>query len=186
MVKDDNSQQEVQFQWFVMRDLKRSNALNPAWKVLNDKEFEVFTPMHWKLSSQGGRKKRLYVPVVPDLLFVHSDKATLEMEVKRTPTLQFRFIKGYGGKPMTVRDSDMQRFIYAVTNSPSVHYYAPSEINPGIKGKEVRIIGGPLNGFEGTVVSVKGSRIKRLIVEIPNMITAGVEVNPEFIEIKGK
>ena len=84
---------------------------------------------------------------------------------------------------MVVSDSDMQRFIDAVTNSASVRYYSPSEINSAMKGKYVHIIGGALNGYQGILLSVRGSKIKRLVVEIPNLITAGIEVDPEYIKI---
>ena len=36
--------------WFVMRDLKRCNAKQPAYKLFKDLGMEVFTPMVWKLS----------------------------------------------------------------------------------------------------------------------------------------
>lgn len=50
-------------------------------------------------------------------------------------------------------------------------------------GKKVRIVGGPLNGYEGNLQKMQGSRVKRLFVELPNLLTAAVEVQPEFIQI---
>ena len=50
-------------------------------------------------------------------------------------------------------------------------------------GRAVRIIGGPLDGYEGNLLSVRGSRTKRLIVELPEFFSAGVEVDPEYIEL---
>ena len=50
-------------------------------------------------------------------------------------------------------------------------------------GKKVKIIGGPLNGYEGNLLFIRGSRKKRLIVEIPGFLTAAVEVDPEFITL---
>ena len=41
---------EQQMHWYVMRDLKRSNAKLPAYKQLSDEHIEVFTPMQWRLS----------------------------------------------------------------------------------------------------------------------------------------
>lgn len=35
--------------WFVMRDLKRPNALSPAWKTLPGMGFEVFTPLRTRI-----------------------------------------------------------------------------------------------------------------------------------------
>ena len=48
-------------------------------------------------------------------------------------------------------------------------------------GRSVRIIGGPLDGYEGRLQKLQGSRTKRLLVELPGLITAAVEVQPEFI-----
>lgn len=170
-------------QWYALRDLKRANAKHRAWEVLTEKGFEVFTPLHWKLiSNKSGRKTRVRVPVIYDLLFVRSDRESLDMEIQRMETLQHRFVKGCGGNPMVVPSSEMERFIHAVSNSESVRYYSPSEITSAMKGKHVCIIGGALNGYEGLLLSVRGSKVKRLVVELPNLITAGIEVNPEYIK----
>ena len=50
-------------------------------------------------------------------------------------------------------------------------------------GKKVRIIGGPLNNYEGRLQKLQGSRIKRLFVELPGLFTASVEVQHEFIQV---
>ena len=176
-IKDDHCQ------WYALRDLKRANAKHRAWEVLAEKGFEVFTPMHWKLiSKKGGRKIRVHVPVIYDLLFVRADRESIDLEIQKTDTLQHRFVKGCGGNPMVVSDSDMQRFIYAVTNSESVKYYSPLEITSAMRGKYVEIIGGALNGYAGLLLSVRGSKVKRFVIELPNLITAGIEVNPEYIK----
>ena len=44
--------------WYVMRDLKRRNAKNPAYSMLEDAGFEVFTPMKWEVCTSRGRKVR--------------------------------------------------------------------------------------------------------------------------------
>nr|WP_172618142.1 hypothetical protein [Parabacteroides distasonis] len=35
--------------WFVLRDLTRPNAKRPAYRLLEEKGIEVFTPMRWQL-----------------------------------------------------------------------------------------------------------------------------------------
>lgn len=82
---------------------------------------------------------------------------------------------------MVVRDDDMNRFIHAVTATDNAIYYQPGELTEAMYGKKIRIVGGPLDSFEGFLLSVKGLRKRRLIVEIPNYITAAVEVNPEYV-----
>lgn len=48
-------------------------------------------------------------------------------------------------------------------------------------GRMIRIEGGPLDGYEGRLLSIRGARVKRLIVEIPGLLVAAVEVDPEYI-----
>lgn len=170
--------------WFVMRDLKRHNALLPAYKMLAERGFEVFTPMKWVLSPRlrGGKRERKAVPFMQDLLFVRDCRRNLDPVVEITPTLQYRYLRHGYCLPMTVRDEDMERFITAVNSTESIRYYKPEEITPAMHGRKIRIVGGALDGFDGTLVTTRGSKVKRLLVELPNLLSAGVEVNPEYIQ----
>lgn len=169
--------------WFVMRDLKRSNARMPAYRFLSDRYFEVFTPMKCQLSIRDGRRIKEMVPVIRDLLFVHSSRQELDPVVASTPTLQYRYERGSYCKPMTVPEPEMERFIHAVNATEQPKYFLPGELTPEMCGRTVHIIGGALNGYEGKLLSMRGSRKKRLIVELPNFLSAGIEVEPEFIEL---
>lgn len=60
--------------WFVMRDLKRPNALSPAWRTLPGMGFEVFTPMRARIVMRKGVPVREILPVVNDLLFVSAER----------------------------------------------------------------------------------------------------------------
>ena len=168
-------------QWFVMRDLKRGNAKQPAYKLLGELKIRFFTPMVWKLRIRQGKRVRQQVPFMPDLLFVYDSRKVLDPLVEQIATLQYRFVKGGNHQPMTVRNADMERFIRAVDAMNNPCFYTPEEINPDMLGKKVRIVGGLLDGYEGCLQKMQGSRIKRLFVELPNLLTATVEVLPEFI-----
>ena len=170
-------------QWFVMRDLKRGNAKQPAYKLLGELKIRFFTPMVWKLRIRQGKRVRQQVPFMPDLLFVYDSRKVLDPLVEQIATLQYRFIKGDNRQPMTVRNADMERFIRAVDAMNNPCFYTPEEINPDMLGKKVRIVGGLLDGYEGCLQKMQGSRIKRLFVELPNLLTATVEVQPEFIQV---
>lgn len=174
---------ETDLHWFVMRDLKRSNAKMPAYQMLGNMGIKVFTPMVWKVVVRHGKRIPQEVPFMQDLLFVHESYKVLSPIVERVGTLQFRFLRDGKRTPMTVRDADMDRFIKAVEAAENPCFYAPNDIKPNMVGKYVRIIGGLLNGYEGRLLKLQGSRIKRLFVELPNLLTAAVEVQPEFIQI---
>jgi hypothetical protein len=50
-------------------------------------------------------------------------------------------------------------------------------------GRKIRIVGGPLNGYEGSLLTTRGSKVKRLLVELKGFLAVGVEVDPEYIQL---
>lgn len=173
---------DKQVQWFVMRDLKRANAKQPAYKLFDERNIRAFTPMTWRIVVEEGKRVRKQVPFIPDLLFVHENRENLDPIVARTTTLQYRWLRNTWREPMTVSDAAMSRFIKAVTSSDSHKYYLPEEVTPVMYGRKIRIIGGPLDGYEGSLITRRGSKVRRLLIEIPNLIAVGVEVRPEYIQ----
>lgn len=173
---------EKQTRWFVMRDLKRPNAKQPAYKFLREEGFEVFVPTKSQIITRHGKRVVEDVPVIRDLLFVHTEKERLDPIVARTETLQYRFMRNCGGTPMKVSDNEMERFIIAVSSSNDTQYYLPEEITPQMYGRKIRIVGGPLDGYEGNLITTRGSKVKRLMITLQDFFAAGVEVNPEYIQ----
>ncbi len=169
--------------WYAMRDLKRSNAKEPAYKLFESKKKEVFTPMIWKLVTVRGKKMRTEVPFIPDLLFVRDSRQNLDPVVDDTETLQYRYVKGGYRVPMVVPDAEMERFILAVKSSKEPKFFQPDEITPQMYGRRIRIVGGQLDTYEGFLLTTRGSKVKRLLVELKGFLAAGVEVNPEYIEL---
>ncbi len=177
---DDNDKKS----WYVMRDLKRPNAKHPAYKLLKEQGFEVFVPMKWLMTVKQGKRDREKSPVIQDLLFVHTTRDELDPIVGKTPTLQYRYVRGDAFQnPLTVRKNDMERFIHAVNASDNQIYYLPSELSPDMYGRSIRIVGGHLNGYEGKLLTVRGSKVKRLLVELQGFFSVGVKVEPEYIQL---
>ena len=170
--------------WYVMRELKRPNALLPAYKQLTSAGLEVFTPMRWNLKMRQGRRIRECVPFIRDLLFVRECRTVLDPIVAKTPTLQYRFRRGGEYcEPLIVADSDMEMFIRAVSESLNPKYYRPEELLPSMYGRTVRVIGGALDGYEGRLLSVRGSRTRRVLVELPGFVTVAVEADFDYVQI---
>lgn len=170
--------------WYAMRDLKRSNALLPAYKQLSEMGIQVFTPMVSRLFVRNGKRIRREVPFIQDLLFVNDFRQNLDPIVAKIPTLQYRFKKG--GKfcePIVVRDEDMSKFISAVQSSDNPKFYSFDEISALKCGSNIRMIGGVLDGCEGKLKSVRGSKTKSLIIVLPSLLAVSVEINDEFIEL---
>ena len=181
--KDISSDVNGHLQWFVMRDLKRWNAKLSAYELFKSLKIQVFTPMVWKLVIRNGKRYREEVPFMQDLLFVHDTRLAVDPIVEKYDTVQYRYVRGGYKIPMTVREADMERFIHAVESTENTRYYAPEEISSDMIGRKVRIVGGPLDGYEGYLQKMQGARTKRMFVELPNLLAAAVEVQPEYIQL---
>ena len=181
--KDISSDVNGHLQWFVMRDLKRWNAKQSAYELFKSLKIQVFTPMVWKLVTRNGKRYREEVPFMQDLLFVHDTRLAVDPIVEKYDTVQYRYVRGGYKIPMTVREADMERFIHAVESTENTRYYAPEEISFDMIGRKVRIVGGPLDGYEGNLQKMQGARTKRMFVELPNLLAAAVEVQPEYIQL---
>ena len=171
-------------QWFVLRDLTRPIAKLPGYMRVQQSGLEVFTPMKWVVGIVAGRKTRRKTPVIHDLLFVHATRDELDPLIDKTDTLQYRFIKGAAYRqPMTVRPGEMERFIAAATATDTPKYYTPDEITNLSYGKQVRLVcDGIMNGYEGKLLAIRGSRKKKLVIEMPGLLAVEYEVSPEYIQ----
>ncbi len=170
--------------WYALRDLKRSNALYPAYKQLGELGIEVFTPMKWRMTKRNGKQFGREVPAMPDLLFAYDTRKTLDPIVAQTPTLQYRFKKGGAYcEPIIVPEDDMNRFISAVRTAAEPKYYSAEEITSLNCGKQIRIVGGALDGQEGKLLTVRGSKTKRLVIELSNLLAVSVEITDEYIQL---
>ena len=168
--------------WYALRDLTRPNSKSPAYKVLAEAGLEVFTPLKEELRIVHGRRVRESVPLIHDLVFVRAQREEIDPFIEKIATLQFRFVAGAGyQEPMTVPELQMERFINAVRTMEQPHYYLPGEITPAMCKGPVRIVGGALDGYDGTLLQVRGSRKKRLLLSLPGFFSVGIEVDPEYI-----
>lgn len=84
---------------------------------------------------------------------------------------------------MTVADAEMERFINAVNSDNAPLIYTPSELTPDMIGREIIVNGGPMDGVRGRLLKMRGSRKRRLIVELKGFFVAAVEVNPDYVQL---
>ena len=174
--------------WYVLRDLRRANAKRPAYLDLEEGpyglEHKVFVPMRQRVILRGGKRVIETVPFMTDLIFVHESREVLDPIIHVLPTLQYRFARGCRqNDPMKVRNEEMEQFIRAVHSHRDVRYFTPDEVSPLLYGKNIRIIGGTLDGYEGRLMSKRGSKTRRLIIQIEGLIAAAIEVEPQFVQL---
>ena len=109
----------------------------------------------------------------------------LDPIVEKIDLLQYRFVRGGRQyEAMTVRDEAMEQFIRATKEAKSIEYYATEEVSPLLYGKKIRIVGGRLDGLQGRLMSRRGSKTKRIILDLEECsLSAAVEVEAEYIQI---
>jgi transcription antitermination factor NusG len=171
-----------QIAWYVLRVTYSRELIFKEY--LNNKGIESFIPMHYIIDAKGNRKKRKLVPVVHNLIFVHTTKTEIDIIKQNSDfrTLVRYMIDRLNGRPMIVPEKQMQDFItVAGSHDEQVLFLAPSEVFLK-KGDRVRIISGIWSGVEGNFVRVKGDR--RVVVSIQGlMAVATAFVHPSCIEL---
>lgn len=132
--------------------------------------------MKWVEETWGTRKVKVERPIIPDLLIVYASEENLSPYIDVNGKLHYRIIRGSGGKKMIVKDSEMERFLRAASVASSIDYYTPEDFSPKRIGKPIKIIGGQFDGEEGILVRVEGRTRKRLVVRLPNLFVAVIEL----------
>ncbi len=164
--------------WYVLRDLKRPNAKKRAYQELQEERYQlggcVFTPIQQPANQ----------PFLPDLVFVRATRAQLDPIVRSIGTLQYCYVKGCKqNDPLKIDNERMSQFLRAVSQSCEVDFLKPEEASPARFSKQIRLVDGPLSGTEGRLWSRRGSRVKRLLLDLPGLLTAAIAVDPHSIQL---
>jgi transcription antitermination factor NusG len=134
---------------------------------------EHFLPLYESLRKWKDRRKRLEVPLFPGYIFVRLPVQE-RLRVLGIPSV-VRLV-GFSGLPYALPDREIE----ALRNVLWCRLRAEPHTYPGV-GRRVRVIRGPLEGVEGTLVRRKG-RV-RLVLSIDLIRqSAAVEVDSTDVE----
>ena len=176
--KDTEKESEI---WYAMRATYRREP--DAMRLLEKENLGCFVPMQYKISLKKGRKVRVLVPVVHNLIFVHARPSDVKRVKSQVSYLQY-ITDTRSGRKIIIPDGEMQRFIVvAGTYNDHLLYFQPDELNLS-KGTRVRVTGGDFEGQEGIFLKVKGARDRRVVVLIQGVIAVAMAtIHPELIEV---
>lgn len=176
----DNQEQMV---WFAMRVTYRREL--DVKRLLDKLSIESFIPMRYEIRIRNKKKERKLVPVIHNLIFVHTTPSIIKSVKSQIQHLQYLIQKDRLKRtPIIVPDKEMQQFI-AITSAydEQLIYLKPEEINLK-RGTKVRIHGGIFDGMEGVFIKLAGTRNKRVIISIQDVIAvAAVSICPDLIEV---
>ena len=174
---------EEEQQWFVMRDLHRGPANQYIYERLSSQGFETYTPTVKKRKIVKGHAVIVEKPYIRDLFFIH---ATLsQVKAIMTPYCHFQFRYRIGVSPATpivVPAKEMDDFIRVNQNSDSPEFISPDSIPSDVRNRKIRVVGGPLDGVQGMLKTVRGSKFKTLYVELPGIMAVSAVSQFDFIQ----
>lgn len=140
--------------WFALRTKPRAEKV--VAEALHAKGYEEFLPLHHERRRWSDRVASVEVPLFPGYVFCRFD-ARERLPILKTPGVLV--IVGAGRQPEPVDEAEIAS-LQAVVGSrlpvnPWPYLYA---------GQKVRIVGGPLAGAEGILLSAKSRQ--RLVVSV--------------------
>ena len=180
----ENSEEKI---WFSIG----CTSLQKELKVRDDARqygLQAFVPLTYVVKIHRGQKHRALVPAVSKLLFVKGTLDEVKDYIQHAHYVVFIRKSTFSNKEdyLTVPTKAMEDFI-AVTENHEEHvtYFRPEEISLQ-EGDKIRIKGGFYDGREGIIMRIKGKRNKHLVVQIPGVLIAAIELSPEMIEYTGE
>ena len=164
----DESSPEIR--WFALKVWVRSEPL--AANALTNSGYQVYAPEYQerRRSSVNNRLRLVHTAAFPGYIFCQFDELE-KVAVLRMPAVEY--IVGCGGKPVPIRDSEIDCIKRAITAGarpvPYLHI-----------GERVRIAAGPLSGLEGILSRINGRTSLTLSVDLLQR-SVSVYVEPDQV-----
>lgn len=177
--------------WVVMRSKKEKVSISiPSadtgramterlygYELVQQRVHEFFMPMKESVTVKAGRHIKKVSPAIPDIFFVNDTISHIDALVRQNIGVEYLYIKGMPYRqPVIIRDSEMANFIAATTSSQRVTFRTAGDDNLShIIGRRVRI---PHNDtvIEGELLTVRGSRYRRLRVRLRDCLVAYIDL----------
>ena len=171
-------------QWFCLGCTSPQKEL----KVRDDVRrygLEAFVPLQYEVKRQRRQEQRALVPAISGLMFAKGTLDEIKEYISHSHFTVYIKKSTFSNKEdyLTVPTKAMENFIAVTVNhEANISYFKPEEIKLQA-GDKIRVKGGIYDGKEGVIMRIKGKRNKHLVVQIPGLLVAAVEMTPELIEL---
>jgi len=164
-------------------------------KSLDRLPFEYFAPMQEKVQNQGGRNVSRNVPLALNYVFFRTANFRLLQSMLRdTSRVHLLYMAPLKDarkdspedkyRPLVASDREMEMFIKAASFYTQGAPLTVPDRKLMMKGDKVRIIKGPFEGVEGTLLSQQGKDGGKVIVSISNLVAVStIDIAPECIQV---
>lgn len=170
-------------EWYAMRATYRREL--QAQSLLKEAGIRSYIPMRTGERTVNGRRRRMQVPAVHNLIFVYAAREALQRIKERVTFLQYMMDRsGHKAVPIIVPDKAMEDFMRVVDDGGDTVDYLPVGDRNFTEGMKVRVHGGPLDGVEGILVKSGKSKDRKLVVSLSGILSvATASVNQDSLEI---
>lgn len=159
--------------WFVMYTAPR--AEKKVAKRLEENNIEVYLPIIEEIRQWSDRKKKVQRPLFNGYIFVKIEQNKLWEALQVQGAVKF---VNFSGAHARIREEEIEAIKRIVNTGVAVEVDS-SEIQ---EGEKVKILGGPLQGFEGECIQ-KGNQ-DYFIIRVPSIHqTVMVNVPRKFLEV---
>ncbi|GGZ37789.1 hypothetical protein GCM10007049_33790 [Echinicola pacifica] len=160
--------------WYVLYTAPR--AEKKVAQRLEENGGEVYLPMIEEIRQWSDRKKKVSRPLFNGYVFVKTEKNKLWETLQIQGAVKF---VNFSGDHAIVRDFEIEAIKRVVSTGVSIEVNTDN-LSPG---KQVRIIGGPMQGFEGECIQKANQDF--FIIRVPSIHqTVMVNVPSKFLQIK--
>lgn len=168
-----NEETENREEWFALR-VTYSRELKVKAQ-LDALDIPSYVPMHFEQRIRQGQPRKVWTPLIHNLLFVRTSARRLRA-LKTQTDLPIRYIMDRAsGSPAVIPEQEMRNFMAVVaTCDEHVEIVPPQGIDLS-RGDCVRVTGGPFAGIEGRYIRHKGhSKVAVAIRDVATALTAYV------------
>ncbi len=159
--------------WYVMYTAPR--AEKKVFTRLKEKGITVYLPLIEELRQWSDRKKKVERPLFNGYLFVKIPREKLWEALQVNGAVKF---VNFAGEHAMIREEEIEAIRRVIATGVAVEV----ETAPIDKGEAVKILGGPLAGFEGECV--KKSNKDYFIIRIPGINQSMmVNIPRKFLEV---
>ena len=172
---------EQQKYWFAARTRdKQEFTVRKSLDRLKSKEhleLDYYLPTRFVISQLKYRRKRSEVPVIRNLVFVHSTKQTA-CDISNIYNVPLFYMKDlFTGNMLVVPDKQMDDFRFVLDLSPDGVSFDNSAL---VVGSKVKVVKGEFAGIEGKV-GIEANKTY-VIIHIQGVLTANIKIPKSYLK----
>lgn len=161
-----NKEKVQPIKWFAAKT--KFSAEKKIKQFLERLGIEHYIPFRTVIKEKGGKKVKVEKPVIPNLIFIHSDYNTCLSLVNEYKLSMNYLLNLETRQLLVVPDKQMQDFMFLLDFSED----AVQVLNENLRqGDRVRVIKGEFAGIEGELIRIKGH--KRVVVRLEGAFSLG-------------